>query len=1153
MSNADMALLERWLKQGDPEAFKTVALRYAGMVYSTCRRVLRNHSDAEDVAQDCFVALASGRAKPTASLGPWLHRVATNRALKRLSSESHRKAREKAYAEQVLDATGRAAGWDDFCELVDEAIDRLPEQFRAPVVAHFLDNETHDAIAQRLSVSRQTVTYRINKGVELIRAALKRKGVEIAAVSLAAMLASNTSEAAPASLVAGVGKLALAGPKSGAASVLMTVAKVTAAVAGVVVVVGTVAVFGSWRLRLAAKDRALNAGAPQAAQSKISKALSTAGAALSLGGPQARETSAPTPNPGALNAKDFADEGVVTGRVYDAETGEGIDGVPVHAYPYKKTDAGDTKSETDADGCYRIEGLHNGKYSISLFRREVKKYPFLEMTMGIDVALKTGHGIQGVDFALNRGIEVSGRVTAADGTPVAGAQILSQIQYLKKPNWRAYAKSGADGAFSLHFPKAGEGLSIEAVVDEDIDDMARPPGSAPENHIARSEPYGPVALPEGGLRDVILTISNRYTASVSGRLVNSAGKPLGNYMIALHPSVSDRGVTSQYVLSQPDATTAEDGSFQIAGVAAGSYDVTVTSPMMDILKKRASVQDQKAAEITIAAGQALTGLVLSLETKAASLAIAGRTVDADGKAVAGVLVCVSSSRLNFNSIASSNKDGAFRIEGLSEGTYLVLVEDENHGHVKARASDVAAGTEDLVIVTPGFGAVDGRVIDARDGAAIEKFELYVAEGEVTEFDAQSFRKRRDVFDTEGKFSADTLNPGAYTIGVKAAGFTPVLRTVNVVEGKTIGGVELRMTPSANLNGKVVSATGAPVADARILLGELPAEPDLDADVATRTAADGTFTLRDIPASLSRISAYHARFGPVTVNIAQAGRIVLPPESVLQGRVTAGGAPLVRVQAQLETPKGPNIVVTDSDGIYRFTSLAAGTVTVSVESGDDRRLSQDASLAEGRTTTLNFDFGADNAVVEGQLALDGASPEGVRLDLRVDTDAGNATLRPKVEADGAYRVEHVPAGHARLSATLNEPGSGQSRRAAEFEVANSQVARQDFDFSSSRSVQGMIAGVGNGYAGAVLLAPANATVPSTLGEPFIKALVEQAAAIGECGADGKYRLGRLEPGEYTVYAICVPESARKDDVSRWRVATAAVKVESDVVTLDLRPR
>ena len=73
------------------------------MVYSTCHRVLHNASDAEEVAQDCFEALASGRAKPTAALGPWLHRVATNRALKRLSSDKHRRAREKAYRCDLLE------------------------------------------------------------------------------------------------------------------------------------------------------------------------------------------------------------------------------------------------------------------------------------------------------------------------------------------------------------------------------------------------------------------------------------------------------------------------------------------------------------------------------------------------------------------------------------------------------------------------------------------------------------------------------------------------------------------------------------------------------------------------------------------------------------------------------------------------------------------------------------------------------------------------------------------------------------------------------------------------------------------------------------------------------------------------------------------
>jgi len=78
----------------DADAFAEIVSRYSAMVYGTCKRVTRNPTDAEDVAQECFIELARVRRTITPSLGGWLHRVAVRRSLNRLKAESRRKRRE---------------------------------------------------------------------------------------------------------------------------------------------------------------------------------------------------------------------------------------------------------------------------------------------------------------------------------------------------------------------------------------------------------------------------------------------------------------------------------------------------------------------------------------------------------------------------------------------------------------------------------------------------------------------------------------------------------------------------------------------------------------------------------------------------------------------------------------------------------------------------------------------------------------------------------------------------------------------------------------------------------------------------------------------------------------------------------------------------
>ena len=54
----DLLLAERWSRSGDAEAFTALVQRHAGMVYGTCRRIVRDHHAAEDIAQECLLEFA---------------------------------------------------------------------------------------------------------------------------------------------------------------------------------------------------------------------------------------------------------------------------------------------------------------------------------------------------------------------------------------------------------------------------------------------------------------------------------------------------------------------------------------------------------------------------------------------------------------------------------------------------------------------------------------------------------------------------------------------------------------------------------------------------------------------------------------------------------------------------------------------------------------------------------------------------------------------------------------------------------------------------------------------------------------------------------------------------------------------------------------
>nr|MBP7430320.1 sigma-70 family RNA polymerase sigma factor [Candidatus Hydrogenedentota bacterium] len=164
MSTNDTALLQRWTRHRDADAFTELVDRHGGMVYGACRRVLGDIHEAQDAAQESFMELMRAPHAITASLPGWLHTVAVRRSLDRIKQSQRRRQREEAFAARAGAAAEAAP--DDLLAVVDEAIAAQPDLYRVPIVLRFLEGRTHAEIGAQLGVAESTVRHRIEKGVE---------------------------------------------------------------------------------------------------------------------------------------------------------------------------------------------------------------------------------------------------------------------------------------------------------------------------------------------------------------------------------------------------------------------------------------------------------------------------------------------------------------------------------------------------------------------------------------------------------------------------------------------------------------------------------------------------------------------------------------------------------------------------------------------------------------------------------------------------------------------------------------------------------------------------------------------------------------------------------------------------------------------------
>ena len=140
---------------------------YQDMVFSTAARLLGNEAQAQDVAQDVFLKAYENfeQLRTSATKGGWLKTVTTNLSLNHLSryrrrwrlfSESRRE--EPTEEESQLDLAVADGALDGIAAeerrlLVEQALRRLPEHQRVPLVLYHFEELSYEDIARQLRIS----------------------------------------------------------------------------------------------------------------------------------------------------------------------------------------------------------------------------------------------------------------------------------------------------------------------------------------------------------------------------------------------------------------------------------------------------------------------------------------------------------------------------------------------------------------------------------------------------------------------------------------------------------------------------------------------------------------------------------------------------------------------------------------------------------------------------------------------------------------------------------------------------------------------------------------------------------------------------------------------------------------------------------------
>ncbi len=177
---SDGQLLERFVAAGPAagDAFDVLMARHGPMVLGVCRRILRDSHGADDSFQVTFLVLARRAAaiRKRESLGPWLHGVARRVALRARVAAMVRRERE---ARAAIDPSAAEPEADepDIGPVLHAEIDRLPEKYRVPIIACYLQGRTIDEASRELGWPVGTVGGRLARARDRLRDRLTRRGL----------------------------------------------------------------------------------------------------------------------------------------------------------------------------------------------------------------------------------------------------------------------------------------------------------------------------------------------------------------------------------------------------------------------------------------------------------------------------------------------------------------------------------------------------------------------------------------------------------------------------------------------------------------------------------------------------------------------------------------------------------------------------------------------------------------------------------------------------------------------------------------------------------------------------------------------------------------------------------------------------------------
>ena len=185
-SDTDQQLVQR-AQRGDLRAFDLLVLKYQGRIAALVSRYVSDAGEVEDVTQEAFIKAyrALEKFRGDSAFYTWLYRIAANAAKNHLVAKGRRPGADAT----IEDAEGFDEGGmlsesaspealamgGELAEVVESALNALPDELKAALMLREFDGLSYDDIADVLGCPVGTVRSRIFRAREAVDQRVKEQ------------------------------------------------------------------------------------------------------------------------------------------------------------------------------------------------------------------------------------------------------------------------------------------------------------------------------------------------------------------------------------------------------------------------------------------------------------------------------------------------------------------------------------------------------------------------------------------------------------------------------------------------------------------------------------------------------------------------------------------------------------------------------------------------------------------------------------------------------------------------------------------------------------------------------------------------------------------------------------------------------------------